>query len=631
MSYQVLARKWRPHSFETLIGQDHVVRALEHALTENRLHHAYLFTGTRGVGKTTISRILAKCLNCTGADGKGGITAEPCGVCEACRAIDEDRFVDYIEMDAASTRGIDDMVSLLERAKYAPTNARFKVYMIDEVHQLTTAAFNAMLKTLEEPPEYVKFILATTDPQKVPVTVLSRCLQFNLKSLSPQAIGEHMQDVLQKEGIPFEEGGLKMLASGARGSMRDGLSLLDQAIAYSGGNVTVESVRGMLGTIDSTTLLRLLGALAEHNAAKVIEIADEIGARSLSYTQALKDLSLLLHQIAMAQMLPAVIAEGDPDAAELRRLAQALSPDEVQLFYQIAIHGRNDMHLAPDEYAGFTMALLRMMAFTAFDGKMPRQIPAEFPKAEGAVSAPAPAAAPVQAPAAPKVVPAAPAKPAAPVASAAPAVKPAPAAKPVAAPKAAPAAKKAVPAEPDDVPPWLDDDDAPYVADIGDDYIGEDEFYDRAPTAAPQEAPRGEPVAPIKLDAWLDAARKISLDPKTQALVINAELDRWEGSQVLLKVAEEFRPLTDDATVRKVEEALKKVVGKPVELIVEVGSGVYRTFDNLRKQEFIAEKKAGFAKMCADKEIAKFAQVFGSTLDERTFELLDAQGKPRRI
>ena len=229
MSYQVLARKWRPHDFSSLLGQDHVVRALTHALTENRLHHAYLFTGTRGVGKTTISRILAKCLNCVGPDGKGGITAEPCGVCEACRAIDEDRFVDYIEMDAASTRGIDDMVSLLERAKYVPTNARFKVYMIDEVHQLTSAAFNAMLKTLEEPPEYVKFILATTDPQKVPVTVLSRCLQFNLKSLSPQLISSHMAELLEKEQISFEKPALRMLASGARGSMRDGLSWTRQS------------------------------------------------------------------------------------------------------------------------------------------------------------------------------------------------------------------------------------------------------------------------------------------------------------------------------------------------------------------------------------------------------------------
>ena len=339
MSYQVLARKWRPHDFSSLLGQDHVVRALTHALTENRLHHAYLFTGTRGVGKTTISRILAKCLNCVGPDGKGGITAEPCGVCEACRAIDEDRFVDYIEMDAASTRGIDDMVSLLERAKYVPTNARFKVYMIDEVHQLTSAAFNAMLKTLEEPPEYVKFILATTDPQKVPVTVLSRCLQFNLKSLSPQLISSHMAELLEKEQISFEKPALRMLASGARGSMRDGLSLLDQAIAYSAGNVTLESVSEMLGTIDSTTLIRLLGALANHEPKEIMKVADEIGARSLSYTQAMKDLAVLLHRIAMAQQLPEILTDEEPDAPELRQLASVFSPDEVQLFYQIAIHG----------------------------------------------------------------------------------------------------------------------------------------------------------------------------------------------------------------------------------------------------------------------------------------------------
>lgn len=388
MSYQVLARKWRPHDFSSLLGQDHVVRALTHALTENRLHHAYLFTGTRGVGKTTISRILAKCLNCVGPDGKGGITAEPCGVCEACRAIDEDRFVDYIEMDAASTRGIDDMVSLLERAKYVPTNARFKVYMIDEVHQLTSAAFNAMLKTLEEPPEYVKFILATTDPQKVPVTVLSRCLQFNLKSLSPQLISSHMAELLEKEQISFEKPALRMLASGARGSMRDGLSLLDQAIAYSAGNVTLESVREMLGTIDSTTLIRLLGALANHEPKEIMKVADEIGARSLSYTQAMKDLAVLLHRIAMAQQLPEILTDEEPDAPELRQLASVLSPDEVQLFYQIAIHGRNDMALAPDEYAGFTMALLRMLAFAPLEGKMPKSLPAAVTHKEEAPALP---------------------------------------------------------------------------------------------------------------------------------------------------------------------------------------------------------------------------------------------------
>lgn len=376
MSYQVLARKWRPHDFSSLLGQDHVVRALTHALTENRLHHAYLFTGTRGVGKTTISRILAKCLNCVGEDGKGGITAEPCGKCEACRAIDEDRFVDYIEMDAASTRGIDDMVSLLERAKYVPTSGRFKVYMIDEVHQLTSAAFNAMLKTLEEPPEYVKFILATTDPQKVPVTVLSRCLQFNLKSLSPQLISDHMAELLVKEGVSFEKPALRLLANGARGSMRDGLSLLDQAIAYSAGNLTLDSVREMLGTVDSTTLVRLLGALANHDAKSIMAVADEIGARSLSYNQAMKDLAVLLHQIAMAQQLPDTLNPEEPDAADLAKLAQVFSPSEVQLFYQIAIHGRNEMHLAPDEYAGFTMAILRMLAFAPFDGNKVPSIPA---------------------------------------------------------------------------------------------------------------------------------------------------------------------------------------------------------------------------------------------------------------
>lgn len=257
MSYQVLARKWRPHDFESMVGQEHVVAALKHALDENRLHHAYLFTGTRGVGKTTLSRILAKCLNCVGEDGKGGVTSHPCGKCEACRAIDEGRFVDYIEIDAASNRSVEEMTQLLERAMYAPSNARYKVYMIDEVHMLTTHAFNAMLKTLEEPPEYVKFILATTDPQKVPVTVLSRCLQFNLKNMSPAAVSGHMQHVMQQEGIPAEPAALDLLARAARGSMRDGLSLLDQAIAFCAGDVTLEKVRAMLGVMDSDVLCDL--------------------------------------------------------------------------------------------------------------------------------------------------------------------------------------------------------------------------------------------------------------------------------------------------------------------------------------------------------------------------------------
>jgi len=384
MSYQVLARKWRPRDFSTLVGQGHVVRALTHALSANRLHHAYLFTGTRGVGKTTLSRILAKALNCVGPDGSGGITATPCGVCEACTAIDAGRFVDYIEMDAASNRGVDEMVQLLERAMYAPSAARFKVYMIDEVHQLSTHAFNAMLKTLEEPPDYVKFILATTDPQKVPVTVLSRCLQFNLKQMTPTGIADRMREILAQEGIAAEDAALRLLAHAARGSMRDGLSLLDQAIAYAGGTVSLDAVRGMLGAIDEGTLIRVLDAVVARDARSALALADEMNGQSLSFAQALRDLASLLHRIAMAQQTEAALSE-DVDAGEVLRLARALAPDDVQLYYQIALHGRNDLHLAPDEYAGFTMTLLRMLAFAP--GAEAAAPPPPRPAAQPAASA----------------------------------------------------------------------------------------------------------------------------------------------------------------------------------------------------------------------------------------------------
>ena len=403
MSYQVLARKYRPKNFETLVGQEHVVRALTHALHSGRLHHAYLFTGTRGVGKTTLSRILAKSLNCIGPDGTGGITAQPCGVCEACTAIDAGRFVDYIEMDAASNRGVDEMAQLLEQAVYAPSNARFKVYMIDEVHMLTNHAFNAMLKTLEEPPEHVKFILATTDPQKIPVTVLSRCLQFNLKQMPPGHIISHLDNILGQEGIAFEQPALRLLAQGAHGSMRDALSLTDQAIAYAAGEVTLDAVQGMLGALDQSYLVRLLDALAQQDGADLLAVADEMASRSLSYNGALQDLGTLLHRIALAQTVPAALPQDLPEYADIVRLAGAFDAEEVQLFYQIAVHGRNELGLAPDEYAGFTMTLLRMLAFRpgigGADG-VPAAAPAAAPGNRPAAVAAARAAAGASAPAA---------------------------------------------------------------------------------------------------------------------------------------------------------------------------------------------------------------------------------------
>src|ERR1700710_1676394 len=363
MTYQVLARKWRPRSFASLVGQEHVVRALTHALDGGRLHHAYLFTGTRGVGKTTLSRIFAKALNC-----ETGVTSTRCGVCSACRAIDEGRFVDYVEMDAASNRGVEEMAALLERAVYAPVDARFKVYMIDEVHMLTNHAFNSMLKTLEEPPAHVKFILATTDPQKIPVTVLSRCLQFNLKQMPAGQIVGHLEHVLGEEQVPFELQALRLLSRAADGSMRDALSLTDQAIAYSANQVTEEAVRGMLGALDQSYLIRLLDTLAAGDGQGVLGIADEMALRSLSFSTALQDLAGLLHRIAWAQFAPASVLDEWPEATDIRRFASMLSAEHVQLFYQIATIGRGEMGLAPDEYAGFTMTLLRMLAFEPAGG-----------------------------------------------------------------------------------------------------------------------------------------------------------------------------------------------------------------------------------------------------------------------
>ena len=404
MSYQVLARKWRPRDFASLVGQEHVVRALRHALEEKRLHHAYLFTGTRGVGKTTLARILAKCLNC-----ETGITATPCGKCGACQEIDGGRFVDLLEVDAATNTKVDEMRQLLETAQYAPSRGRFKVYVIDEVHMLSASAFNAMLKTLEEPPEHLKFILATTDPQKIPVTVLSRCLQFNLKQMPRAAMIEHLARVLEQEKIPFERDALALVARSATGSMRDALSLLDQAIAHGGGKVTGEGTAEMLGAIDQGYLLGLLEALAAARPEEVLKTAADMQARSLSLDTALADLASLLLRVALAQTVPDALEEDLPERPRIVALGAAMDPETVQLYYQIALQGREDLTLAPDEHSGFVMTLLRMLAFRPEGGGTTLAVP-QPAAAKAPVRKPAPASAPAApAAAARSATPAAPA------------------------------------------------------------------------------------------------------------------------------------------------------------------------------------------------------------------------------
>ena len=358
MAYQVLARKWRPKTFADLVGQEHVVKALRNALEKGRLHHAYLLTGTRGVGKTTIARILAKSLNCE--HPKEG---EPCGQCQSCRDIDAGRFVDLLEIDAASNTGIDNIREVLENAQYAPTAGKYKVYIIDEVHMLSKSAFNAMLKTLEEPPEHVKFILATTDPHKVPVTVLSRCLQFVLRNMTAQQVADHLAHVLDSEQIPYETPALALLGRAAAGSMRDALSLLDQAIAMGSGKVAEQDVRQMIGAVDKRYLYELLQSIAGQNGAALMNQAREMAERAVGFDNALSELALLLQRIALLQTVPAAVPADDPEYPALKHLAAQLGGEQIQLYYQCAIHGKQDLGLAPDEYAGFVMTLLRMLAF----------------------------------------------------------------------------------------------------------------------------------------------------------------------------------------------------------------------------------------------------------------------------
>jgi DNA polymerase-3 subunit gamma/tau len=526
---QVLARKWRPKSFSELTGQDHVVRALTNALEQQRLHHAYLFTGTRGIGKTTIARILAKALNC-----RTGITSSPCGICSACTEIDEGRFVDLLEVDAASNTQVEKMRELLENALYAPTTARYKIYIIDEVHMLSKSAFNAMLKTLEEPPEHVKFILATTDPQRIPVTVLSRCLQFNLKQIPPALIAAHLRHVLAQEQISCDAISLQLLARAAQGSLRDALSILDQAISFGEGKIEEVGVRDMLGAIDQSYLYDLLDGLARKDGARMLAIADAMETRSVSFDAALQDLGSLLHRIALAQIVPAGIAEDTPERERLFALAQVFTAEDIQLFYQIAIHGRGDLSRAPDEYAGFTMTLMRMLAF----------MPQDFPQALSPSTPAAPVKPGADGSATERGVDAK-AKYSSPSAAAEPIAKPA-ASKPVGAVAGA----------------------ETLVVEIA----------------------AGQPDADTSLfpREWIAVVQELKLSGLAKMLAQNSEVKRVASNEIEFCVPETHKHLLNKDYQDRVQMALRAHLGKPVRLKFSVGMVTGMTpaeLENREKQE----------------------------------------------
>jgi DNA polymerase-3 subunit gamma/tau len=582
-----LARKWRPRAFADLKGQEHVVRALSNALTQGRLHHAYLLTGTRGVGKTTLARILAKCLNC-----ETGVTAAPCGTCSACTQIDAGRFVDLLELDAASNTGVDNMREVLDNAQYAPTVGRYKVYIIDEVHMLSKPAFNSMLKTLEEPPAHVKFILATTDPQKIPVTVLSRCLQFNLKPMPPALVAQHLGEVLAQEQVACEPAALNLLARAAAGSMRDALSLTDQAIAYGGGTVEAAAVEAMLGTVRRDYLFDLLDALAAQDADGLMQQAQQLAESGMAFDATLQDLGALLTQLALLLHAPAAL-DASPDAERMQAAAAQLNAETVQLYYQIALNGRRDLPYAPDEFSGFCMTLLRMLAFAPGGAILKPGAPggaglkpgapggAELkpgapagaglsrgaPGSEGRAASGHPPAAPAD--------PVARAEPSQPASQAQPAPNPPPTATPVPEPVVPP-------------PPAL---------------------------VASEPAPAGA-------WDWLAVVASLRLGGMAKMLADHCELVAQAGDAVTLRVGEAHRHLLDRVYQDKLIAALRDKFGAALQVAIEIGAAAEQTPQQVRTRIKEARQAEAVAAIESDPFVRELVEQFGGQIDPTSIQPL---------
>jgi DNA polymerase-3 subunit gamma/tau len=681
MSYQVLARKWRPRSFREMVGQTHVLKALINALDNQRLHHAYLFTGTRGVGKTTIARIIAKCVNC-----ETGITSTPCGECSVCREIDEGRFVDLIEIDAASRTKVEDTRELLDNVQYAPSRGRFKVYLIDEVHMLSSHSFNALLKTLEEPPPYVKFILATTDPQKLPATILSRCLQFSLKNMTPERVVEHLSHVLSVENVPFEDDALWLLGRAADGSMRDAMSLTDQAIAFGEGKVLAADVRAMLGTLDHGQVYGVLQALLEGDARGLLEAVRHLAEQGPDWNGVLAEILNVLHRVAVAQALPEAVDNGHGDRDRVLAVAQALPAEDVQFYYQMGLIGRRDLPLAPDLRSGFEMVLLRMLAFRPADtGEAPRQTlkpagisqatvdssravagpaqvvpviavpapvvaPAPEPAPVVAAPAPAPAVAVVDlpwnepAPAAAIEVVTAPPEPAP-----EPAVQPLPvdepvletvAEQPALTPMPAPVPASAVPDAPqpevapveyspagmdrDDEPPLDEDYYEPDMDSASYSYL--DELASESVpdlVAEPEPAPASQPATGLALQ-WLDMFPKLPISGMTGSIAANCSLIAVDGDHWLLHLDPGQSALFNATQQRRLNDALNQYHGRTLTLTIELIRPEQETPAQAAGRRRAERQTEAEASIHADPFIQQMMQQFGAVIRDDTIEPVDA-------